>query len=176
LLPPLPNSATPFLAVQAGKEGVLRLLNRRNLSGSGGPGHLGGELQTLDAPDHCPVLTQPVTWADPDGGHIWVFVSNGCAIGGYQVVTSPQGKTTLRKAWSIEASATSPILAGRVLFAATGLNGLVALDPRTGKQLWTSTHPAAGGSIGNTHWESPIVVDGRLYCSDEQGQISAYSL
>lgn len=176
LLPSIARSRTPALAVQAGKEGALRLLNRQNLSGKGGPGHLGGELQTLDAPDHCPVLTQPAVWTDPAGGHVWVFVSSSCAIGGYQVHTSPQGVTTLHKVWSRDASATSPIVAGGVLFAATSLNGVVALDPHSGRQLWSSADPAAGGNIGGVHWESPIVVGGRLYCTDEQGQLSAYGL
>jgi outer membrane protein assembly factor BamB len=176
MLPVIPGSATPSLALQAGKEGVLRLLNRRNLSGQGGPGHEGGEVQTLDAPDHCPVLTQPVVWTDPHGGALWVFVSNDCAISGYQVHTSPQGRTNLREVWTVGASATSPILAGGVLFAATNANGLVALDPQTGRQLWSSAEPVAGGAIGSIHWESPIVIGGRLYCSDEQGQMSAYAL
>lgn len=176
LLPLLPESTTPALAVQAGKEGVLRLLDRQNLSGKGGPGHLGGELQTLDAPGHCPVLTQPAVWTNPHGGALWVVVSSGCAIGGYHVSTSPQGRTTLRSVWSVGISATSPVVAGGVLFAATSLNGVVALEPQTGRQLWSSAEPAAGGTIGSIHWESPIVVGGRLYCSDEQGQISAYGL
>jgi outer membrane protein assembly factor BamB len=176
MLPHIPGSATPYLALQAGKEGVLRLLNRLDLNGRGNLGLTGGELQTLDAPDHCPVLTQPVVWTDPDGGRIWVFEANNCAISGYQVTTSPQGKTTMRIVWTVGASATSPILAGGVLFAATSSNGIIGLDPRTGHQLWSSAEPAAGGNIGWTHWESPIVVGGRLYCSDEQGQISAYGL
>ena len=176
LLPIVSGSATPSLAVQAGKEGVLRLLNRQNLSGKGGPGHIGGALQTIDAPGHCPVLTQPVVWTEPDNGQIWVFVSDGCKIGGYQVVTSRLGMTTLREVWSASDSATSPIVAGGVLFASTIYNGVVALDPKSGRQLWSSAQSTAKGTIGSTHWESPIVVGGRLYCSDEQGNVSAYGL
>ena len=44
LLPEIPTSHTPYLAVQAGKEGLVRLLDRQNLSGQHGPGHVGGEL------------------------------------------------------------------------------------------------------------------------------------
>ncbi len=39
-----------------------------------------------------------------------------------------------------------------------------------------SLAPHAGGSIGYTHWENPIVVNGRLYCTDEDGEVVAYSL
>jgi len=86
------------------------------------------------------------------------------------------GTTRLHQAWSVGTGATSPIIAGGVLFAATGLNGIVALDPRSGRQLWGSALPTAGGTIGSIHWESPIVIGGRLYCTDENGQLSAYGL
>jgi outer membrane protein assembly factor BamB len=175
LLPPIPGSRTPYLIVQASKDSMLRLLNRQNLSGQGGPGHLGGELQALDAPDHCPVLTQPAVWNDPASGAIWVFVANNCAINGYQVLTSSRGVTTLRQAWSVGASATSPVVADGVLFAATS-HALLALDPRTGRTLWSSARPTAGGTIDAVHWESSIVINGRLYCADEAGQITAYGL
>jgi outer membrane protein assembly factor BamB len=179
LLPVIPGSATPSLAVQASKEGVLRLLNREDLSGQGGPGHIGGELQTLDAPSHCPVLTQPAVWTDPAQGDIWVFVTNFCAMSGYKVSTSPAGVTTLKQIWSVDVGASSPIVAGGVLFAASTdphVSAVLALDPRSGHQLWSSASPTAGGSIGAIHWESPIAVRGRLYCADDTGQVVAYGL
>lgn len=176
LLPAIPASRTPYLAVQVSKEATLRLLNRQNLSGRGGPGHLGGELQALDAPNHCPVLTQPAVWTDPATGGVWVFVSSGCAIGGYQVKVSADGRAALRLLWTAPVGATSPMVAGDVLFAATtGDKEILALDPRTGQRLWTS-RARPGGSIGYTHWENPIVVNGRLYCTDEDGEVVAYSL
>jgi outer membrane protein assembly factor BamB len=177
LLPLVPGGKVSYLAVQAGKDGELRLLNRRNLSGHGGPGHIGGAVQTLDAPDHCPVLTQPAMWTDAHSGSTWVFVSNGCAIGGYQVVTSAAGTTTLQPVWEVGLGASSPLVAGGVLFAATtGDKQVLALDPRTGHQLWTSAAATTGGTIGYIHWESPIVVGGHLYCADEDGQVVAYGL
>jgi outer membrane protein assembly factor BamB len=175
LLPIIPRSRTPALAVQAGKEGLLRLLNRRNLSGRGGPGHVGGELQTLSVPEGCPVLSQPLAWQDPGTKALWLFVATGCQLGAYQVLTSAQGVTTLRLAWSATAQATSPILAGGVLFAATS-HALLAFDPHTGRELWSSALPTARGGIGLIHWESPIVVDGQLYCTDEQQRLTMYHL
>jgi hypothetical protein len=47
LLPSPAGGRFPHLAVQGGKDGHLRLLNLDNLSGEGGPGHIGGELQDL---------------------------------------------------------------------------------------------------------------------------------
>lgn len=175
LLPSIPQSHTPYLAVQVGKDGVLRLLDRQNLSGRGGPGHVGGELQTINAPGGCGVYGQPAVWTDPASGAIWLLVTNGCGTGGYQVVTASNGATTLQQKWAIRQGATSPVVAGGVLFAAAGGN-LFALDPRNGHQLWSSTAASAGGSIGGIHWESPIVVGGRLYCMDENGRLTAYGL
>jgi hypothetical protein len=34
----------------------------------------------------------------------------------------------------------------------------------------------AAGNIGSIHWQSPIVVNGWVYCSDESGNLTAYSL
>src|SRR5262249_42745413 len=50
LLPRLIGSRTPYLLVQGGKDGVLRLVDRQNLSGQGGPRHVGGELQGIGTP------------------------------------------------------------------------------------------------------------------------------
>lgn len=176
MLPVIPKSQTPYLAVQGGKEGLLRLLNRQNLSGQGEPAHVGGELQTLALPDQCPVLAQPVAWQDPSNGSIWLIVSTLCHMDGYQVVTSPQGKTTLKSAWYLGGvGATSPLIAGGVLFAAVS-GSLLALDPHTGQQLWSSALEGAGGNIGRIHWEAPIVIDGRVYCPDESNELTMYSL
>jgi outer membrane protein assembly factor BamB len=55
-----------------------------------------------------------------------------------------------------------------VVFVA--MNGaILGLDAHTGKKLWA-------GSIGSVHWESPIVANSALYCSDENGTLSAFSL
>ncbi len=174
MLPTIPESRTPYLAVQAGKEGLLRVLNRQNLSGQGSPAHVGGELQTVELPDLCPTLAQPLAWKDPSGV-IWLFVATLCHMDAYRVVTSPEGVTRLQKAWYLGIGATSPVMAGGVLFAAVS-HELLALDPYTGHQLWSSAHPSAGGTIAGIHWESPIVVNGRVYCPDEAGQLTAYSL
>src|SRR5207253_1213463 len=98
LLPQQPTSSTPYLAVQAGKDGQLRLLNRRNLSGTGHPGALGGELQLLAAPGSCEVLTAPVVWQD-SSGKVWLFVANDCGLGAYNLVTDGSGRSALVSAW-----------------------------------------------------------------------------
>ena len=175
LLPTIPQSRTPELAVQGGKEGLLRLLNRQNLSGQGGPAHVGGELQTVRVPNGCPVEAQPIAWKDPGTGTLWLFVPNFCGLDGYKVQTSSAGVTSLHLAWSAAAVTSSPIISGGVLFAATS-KALLAFDPNSGHELWSSASATTGGDIGYIHWESPIVVDGRVYCPDEDNRLTMYQL
>ena len=175
LLPTIPQSRTPYLAVQGGKEGLLWLLNRQNLSGQGGPAHVGGALQIVRVPNGCPIETQPLAWQDPNTGTLWVFVPTFCGLDGYEVQTSSAGVTSLHLAWSAAAVASSPVLSGGVLFAATS-QALLAFDPNSGHELWSSASATAEGDIGSIHWESPIVVDGRVYCSDEDNRLTMYQL
>ena len=53
------------------------------------------------------------------------------------------------------AGGTSPVLAGGLLYVYGPAGGLRVYVPRTGKLV--TTLPAGGG-----HWNSPIVVDGRV--------------
>jgi outer membrane protein assembly factor BamB len=177
LLPRIPNSKTPLLAVQGGKDGILRLLNRQNLSGQGGPGHLGGEVATFGVPGPGGkdlVFTQPAVWAD-SSGTVWVFVVDSFGTAGYQVQTDSSGKTTLHQAWLIDQGGNSPVIANGVLYVPDS-GKILALNPQTGKTVWDSSSASAGGSIGDIHWESPIVVNGQLYMTDESGNLYAYEL
>jgi outer membrane protein assembly factor BamB len=171
LLPRIANSKTPLLLVQGGKDGLLRLIDRQNMSGQGGPGHVGGELQAINATG-CGTFTQPIIWTDP-GGAIWAIVAGQCALNAYQVSTNAGGTTRLQPAWTVQQRFTTPVLAGGVLFV-SGNGAVLALDPGTGKQLWSSANPGAGGTIAGVHWESPIVINGTLYATDEQGALVAY--
>ncbi len=174
LLPRIANSKTPLLAVQGGKDAKLRLLNRQNLSGQGGPGHIGGELQVLGSPG-CGVFDQPVVWTDPANKAVWVFVGGLCGLGGYQAVTDGNGVTRLHQIWKNSASGTTPVLAGGVLFQQSS-GEVHALDPRTGKTLWSSRQASARGSTATIHWQSVIVVNGRVYAADEDSVLTAYGL
>jgi hypothetical protein len=174
LLPRIANSKTPLLALQGGKDAKLRLLNRANLSGQGGPGHIGGELQLLSSPG-CGVFDQPVVWTDPSTKMVWVFVGGLCGLGAYQAVTDGNGVTRLQQVWKNGDAGTTPVLAGGVLFQQRS-GEVRALDPHTGKTLWTSKQASAGGSTGNIHWQSVIVVNGRVYAADENAVLTAYGL
>jgi PQQ-like domain len=167
MLPPQTNSTTPYLAVQAGKDNTLRLLNRQNLSGAGGPNHIGGELQAIPVPQSCEVLTHPTAWNDPNKT-TWVFVANDCGFSALKVVTDTHGHTSLQTVYQNGNSGSSPFIADNILFV-QGTNILRAMDPTTGNLLWSSR-------IGRLHWQSPLIVNGQVYAVDDAGQIYAYGL
>jgi outer membrane protein assembly factor BamB len=174
ILPKQANSKTPYLMVQAGKDDTLRMLNRQDLSGQGGPNHTGGEVQEVRLPIKGVIVTHPLAWNDPQGT-TWLFVANTYYLFGYKVVTDAEGKTTLQLAYQNKNGGSSPFLANNILYVqAKGV--LRAMNPTTGEILWSSTQPSAGGSTGKLHWQSPIVVNGHIYVPDDSGYLSAYGL
>ena len=174
ILPRQAGSKTPLLMVQAGKDSMLRLINRENLSGQGRPNRVGGEVQTIQLPIKGVIVTHPLAWNDMKGG-TWVFVANTYYFFAYKVLTDTRGKTTLRLAYQNKNGGSSPFLAHNILFE-QGKGVIRAMEPTTGKILWSSTQASAGGSIGKMHWQSPIVVNGHVYVPDDSGYLSAYGL
>lgn len=173
LLPRIPHSSIPYLLVQGGKDSKLRLVNRQDMSGQDGPGHVGGAVAVMQS-QVCAVFTQPVVWQDTHQ-NVWLFVAGTCGLGAYQVRVNSAGTPSLQLVWKHGSQGTSPILAGGVLFLETSGN-VLAYDPTSGKQLWSSTQVSAHGTVGDVHWESPIVVNGRLFVLDESGDLTAYAL
>jgi outer membrane protein assembly factor BamB len=165
MLPRQPTSNTPLMAVQGGKDGVLKLLNRQHLGG------VGGELQDVNLAQGF--LTAPAVWTD-HGGTTWIFVGEDSNVYALQLVTV-NGTSSLQGVWSQPVRGTSPVVVNGIVFAAT--DGAVnAFDATNGNMVWSSAQQSAGGTIGNVHWESPIVVKGWVYISDESGALTAYSL
>ncbi|MGP6188866.1 MAG: PQQ-binding-like beta-propeller repeat protein [Vulcanimicrobiaceae bacterium] len=166
LLPREEHSRTPLLAVQGGKDELLRLLDRAHLPG------VGKELQEIELGDM--LFSAPAVWRDPKST-TWVFVGLANELQAYRLVTDLHGTSRLVRAWSTAAGATSPVVSNGVVFAAVS-GALHAYDAASGNELWNSTRPSVGGTIGAIHWQSPIVADGRLYCCDEDGMLTAYAL
>ncbi len=161
------GSKYPHLAVQAGKDAKLRLLNLDNMSGAGAPGHVGGALQIAAVPQGGEVLPQPATWSNPADGSSWLFVVNGNGAAGLKLTTSGD-QPQLSVAWQRAIGGTSPIVVGGVLYYAAD-GHIYALDPTSGKPLWSD-------SIGGIHWQSPIVADGTLYIADGNAHLNGYTL
>jgi outer membrane protein assembly factor BamB len=158
MLPTQTKSQTPLLAVQGGKDGILRLLDRRHLGG------VGGELADVSIGDGT--YAQPAV-ANDAHGVTWLFVGTASAVRAFRVVTTV-GTTRLVSAWKSAVGGTSPAVANGLVFVAA--DGAVrALDARNGEVRWS-------GAIGSIHWESPIVANGRVYVSDESGTLFAFGM
>jgi hypothetical protein len=136
------------LAVQAGKDGLLRLLDLRRLNGRRAAGPVtGGELETVRLPDG--LFSAPAVWRSR--GRTWLVVSTFSSTRAFTLV----GRR-LRPAWTRDVGATSPVFAGGLLYLYDpGGGGLRVLRPRTGALV--ARLPAGDG-----HWNSPIVTDGRI--------------
>jgi len=170
VLPVPATSGVRHLAVQSGKDQLLRLINLDNLSGQGGAGHTGGEVgQVIGVPQGGEVLTQPAVWVNPADHSTWVYVANDNGLSGLELVVDSNHVPNLEVKWQSANGGSSPVIANNVLYHA-GSNLIEAVDPASGKQLWSES------GIGGIHWESPIVANGILYITDESSNLYAYSI
>jgi hypothetical protein len=167
LLPPV-SGKYPHLAVQGGKDGLLRLINLDNLSGKGQAGQTGGEVFSIALSGPGEIFTQPAVWVNPADGHLWVFTSTSNNMVGLEFSVNANGDPSLTQKWKV-APGTSAIVANGVLYYTR--SGLIsAFNPTSGVVLWSSTQ------IGAIHWQSPIVANGLLYIEDQSGNLTAFSL
>ena len=134
-----------FIA-QGGKDGLIRLLSIRSMSGISA--HAGGELQSVPTPSAGRLLTQPAVWRH--GADTWLFAADN---GGTAAWTFEGGKLVAK--WKNTNSGTSPVVAGGLLFVYSLQGGLRVYDPEKGDQI-------ADLDCGKGHWSTPIVVDGKI--------------
>jgi hypothetical protein len=134
------------LVAQGGKDGLVRLLDRASIAGT--TAHTGGEAQIVTSPSGVVRFTAPAVWRQ--GGTTWLFAAdrNGTA-----AFALSGGK--LQPKWSNGNSGTSPVVAGGLLYVYDPGGGLRIYDPTSGNGLTTL-------DCGSGHWNSPIVVDGRI--------------
>jgi outer membrane protein assembly factor BamB len=132
--------------VQGGKDGKLRLLRLSDLAGVDAT--LGGELQTVDVPGSTDVFSEPATWQGS-----WVFVTTSAGTAAWRLAGG-----RLHKVWSNRTSGSSPVLAGGLLYVQWD-GGITVYQPTTG-------HVVTRLPLGETHWQSPIVVDGRVAAAE----------
>jgi outer membrane protein assembly factor BamB len=142
------------LAVQGGKAGVLNLLDLDRLDGTtGGPGpRTGGQLQQIPSPGGDQVFTAPAVWTH--GGRTYVFVGDGSGTWAY-VLGGSAANPRLSVAWRSGDGGTSPVIAGGLLYVYDPSGSLDVYEPASGRRLVSL--PAGSG-----HWNSPIVVGGRV--------------
>jgi hypothetical protein len=126
------------LALQGGKDGILRLLDLRRL----GLGRTGGEVQTIRSGSG--LFSAPAVWGS------LVFLATGSSTDAYRL-----RNRRLEHVWGNGTGGTSPVVAGGLLYVYDPGGGLNVYAPANGRRL--ATLPAGAG-----HWESPIVAGGRV--------------
>ncbi len=134
------------IIAQGGKDGLIRLLNVKSISGTSP--HAGGELQSVPTPSGGRLLTQPAVWRN--GSETWLFAADS---GGTAAWTFESGMLVAK--WKNMNGGTSPVVAGGLLFVYSPQGGLRVYDPEKGNQI-------AELECGRGHWNTPIVVDGRI--------------
>jgi hypothetical protein len=141
--------------VLAGKDGIMRVLALSRLDGHPPSGArarvhpLGGELQRLSIPGGGQLFTQPAVWRR--GGQTTVFIADEHGTGAYVLRGG-----RLFQAWQNHTPGTSPVMAGGLLYVyEPDAGGIYVYRPGSPRAI--AKLPGEPG-----HWNSPIVVDGRI--------------
>jgi hypothetical protein len=170
----LPPTGGLRLAVQGGKDLRLNLLNLGRLNGRGGAtGRTGGELQRLSTPGGGQVFTQPAVWTH--GGRTYVFVADGSGTAAYVLHAGRRPRLTI--AAQNGTAGTSPVVAGGLVYVYDPDAGAVDVYEPTSLHRLIALPSAPG------HWNSPIVIGGRIIAPSgnandhrNSGTIDVYSL
>ena len=141
-----PVFLTKKLIAQGGKDGKIRLLSLARMRTRGA--HKGGELQIVSTPSGTDLFTAPAVWRN--GSATWMFAADNGGTAAWRLVGG-----LLRPVWHNSNGGTSPLVAGRLLWVYGPQGGLRVYAPTSGQLI--TTLDAGGG-----HWNSPIVVDGRV--------------
>jgi outer membrane protein assembly factor BamB len=131
---------------QGGKDSMIRVLTAAGIA-SPAP-HRGGEAQLLSTPSGSGLFTAPAVWRTPTG--TWLFAADGGGTAAWKVSAGH-----LSPAWRNGNAGTSPVIAGGLLYVYDPGGALRVYQPATGAVVGVL---ACGGG----HWNSPIVVDGKI--------------
>jgi hypothetical protein len=135
------------LIAQSGKDGLIRLLDWGAMSGT--TPHLGGEGQVVSTPSGSGLFSSPAVLRNATA--TWLFSADG---GGTAAWRLSNGQ--LQPMWSNHNAGTSPVIVDSLVFV---------YDP-TGGGLrvyrWDTGAQVAALACGSGHWNSPIVIDGKI--------------
>ncbi len=161
------GSASPALLgggyiAQGGKDRLIRVININAIAGT--------EPHENDDPPSVPTasggMQLPATAVWHHNTDTWLFAADA---GGTAAWTFKDGK--LSPVWKNATGGTSPVVAGGLLYVYDPRGGLHIYDAETGTE-------AAKLEAGGGHWNSPIVVDGRIALPEggSRGQAAANSV
>jgi hypothetical protein len=94
------------------------------------------------------LFTAQAVWRN--GTDTWLFAADNGATTAWTVSNG-----TLKPMWSQSTGGTSPVVAGGLLYVYDPNGGLHIYEPKSGTRI-------AILDCGGGHWNSPIVVDGRV--------------
>jgi outer membrane protein assembly factor BamB len=134
------------LVAQGGKDGRIRLLEWPAMRGAAP--HRGGERQVLATPSGDDLFTAPAVATI--GGATWLFAADNRGTAAW---TLRGGR--LMPMWQKRNAGTSPVVADGLVFVYDPRGGLRVYEARSGRLV-------ANLECGRGHWNSPIVVDGRI--------------
>jgi hypothetical protein len=134
------------LLAQGGKDGLIRLLSIQDMAGT--TSHEGHEAQKVPTPSGSMLFTAPAVRRL--GSATWIFAAD---LAGTAAWTLTGGKLVER--WKNRHGGTSPVIAGELLYIYDPKGGLRIYEPSSGNQV-------AVLECGSGHWNSPIVVDGKI--------------
>jgi outer membrane protein assembly factor BamB len=145
------GSTSPVLlgggyVAQGGKDRSIRLLQFARTRGA--LPRRGGEVQVVPTPSGAGLFTAPAVLRS--GSTTWLFAADN---GGTAAWNFSGGR--LQQVWRNGNGGTSPVIAGGLLYVYDPGGSLRVYAPQTGQQL-------AALNSGSGHWNSPIVVDGRI--------------
>jgi PQQ-like domain len=135
------------LIAQSGKDGLIRVLDWSAMSGT--TPHQGGEGQVVSTPSGNDLFSSPAVLRNATG--TWLFAADGGATAAWGLSNGQ-----LQPLWSNHNAGTSPVIVDSLVFV---------YDP-TGGGLrvyrWDTGTQVAALACGSGHWNSPIVIDGKI--------------
>ena len=134
------------LIAQGGKDGKIRLLSRQAIAGA--TAHKAHELQIVATPSGTDLFTQPAVWRR--GGQTWMFAADNGGTAAWQVKNG-----MLHEEWHNDTGGTSPFVADALLFVYAPEGELNVYEASSGTRI-------VALPCGSGHWNSPIVVDGKI--------------
>ena len=145
------GSSSPALAggpyvLQGGKDADLRVLDWRRMAGTAA--HRGGESSSVRTPGSARLFTAPAVWRR--AGAVGIVVADGRGTAAWTL-----DGDALRLQWRNARAGTSPVIADDLVYVYDPGGGLHVYGAATGREL-------ADLDCGRGHWNSPIVVDGRI--------------
>lgn len=134
------------ILAQGGKDAQIRLITIKQMAGTSP--HAGGEAQSVPTPSGNKMFTAGAVWNH--NGQTFLIVADN---GGTEAWDYTGGK--LVQVWKNSNGGTSPVVAGGMAFVYDPKGGLRVYDAEKGTQI-------ADLQCGAGHWNSPIVVDGKI--------------